>query len=76
MTGMVQPGSFSKKRSQPSNRRHCEEFRNAALDLIRERYLDFGPTLAREKLRAAPDLGRQGNAAAMDDRGRYLGLAA
>ncbi|OOO15697.1 hypothetical protein BTE56_22450, partial [Agrobacterium pusense] len=25
-----------------------EEFRNAALDLIRERYLDFGPTLARE----------------------------
>jgi len=23
---------------------------NAALDLIRERYLDFGPTLAREKL--------------------------
>ncbi|MGO7345677.1 helix-turn-helix domain-containing protein, partial [Rhizobium johnstonii] len=43
-------GLVSKKRSQPSNRRHCEEFRNAALDLIRERYLDFGPTLAREKL--------------------------
>ena len=37
-------------RSRPSNRRHSEEFRNAALDLIRERYLDFGPTLAREKL--------------------------
>ncbi|NKM22823.1 hypothetical protein GFM01_34860 [Rhizobium laguerreae] len=28
-------------------RRHSEDFRNAALDLIRERYLDFGPTLAR-----------------------------
>jgi hypothetical protein len=40
----------SKKRSRPSNRRHSEEFRNAALDLIRERYLDFGPTPAREKL--------------------------
>ena len=43
-------GLISKKRQQPSNRRHSEEFRNAALDLIRERYLDFGPTLAREKL--------------------------
>ena len=43
-------GLVSKKRSRPSNRRHSEEFRNAALDLIRERYLDFGPTLAREKL--------------------------
>ncbi len=43
-------GLVSRKRSRPSNRRHSEEFRNAALDLIRERYLDFGPTLAREKL--------------------------
>lgn len=43
-------GLVSKKRSRLSNRRHSEEFRNAALDLIRERYLDFGPTLAREKL--------------------------
>lgn len=43
-------GLVSKKRFRPSNRRHSEEFRNAALDLIRERYLDFGPTLAREKL--------------------------
>ncbi len=38
-------GLVSKKRSRPSNRRHSEDFRNAALDLIRERYLDFGPTL-------------------------------
>jgi hypothetical protein len=43
-------GLVSKKRSRPSNRRHSEEFRNATLDLIREHYLDFGPTLAREKL--------------------------
>ncbi|MGZ2433128.1 hypothetical protein ACVI1T_005089 [Rhizobium redzepovicii] len=34
-------GLVSKKQSRPSNRRHREEFRNAALDLIRERYLDF-----------------------------------
>ncbi len=40
-------GLVPKKRSRPSNRRHDEDFRNAALDLIRERYLDFGPTLAR-----------------------------
>ncbi|MFC3221309.1 ISNCY family transposase [Tianweitania populi] len=40
----------SKKRSRPSNRRHSKDFRNAVLDLVRERYLDFGPTLVREKL--------------------------
>jgi transposase len=43
-------GLVSKKRGRPSNRRHSEDFRNAALDLIRDRYADFGPTLAREKL--------------------------
>jgi predicted ArsR family transcriptional regulator len=43
-------GIASRKRGRPSNRRYDEAFRNAALDLIRERYLDFGPTLAREKL--------------------------
>lgn len=44
------PGLVSKKRQQPSNRRHSENIRNAVLDLVRERYVDFGPTLAREKL--------------------------
>ncbi|MGO6993989.1 helix-turn-helix domain-containing protein, partial [Rhizobium johnstonii] len=34
-------GLVSKKRYRPSNRRQSEEFRNTALDLIRERYLDF-----------------------------------
>lgn len=43
-------GLVSKKRLRPSNRRHSEDFRNAALDLICARHLDFGPTLAREKL--------------------------
>ena len=43
-------GLISKKRQKPSNRRHGEDFRNAALELIRERYLDFEPTLAAEKL--------------------------
>ncbi|RWG08580.1 MAG: helix-turn-helix domain-containing protein, partial [Mesorhizobium sp.] len=43
-------GLVSKKRGRPSNRRHDEDFRNTALDLVRDRYRDFGPTLAREKL--------------------------
>jgi len=43
-------GLASKKRGQPSNRRHTEDFRNEALDLVREHYVDFGPTLAAEKL--------------------------
>jgi len=44
------PGLISKKRQQQSNRRHSENLRNAVLDLVRERYADFGPTLACEKL--------------------------
>lgn len=43
-------GLASSKRGRPSNRRHTEDFRNTALDLVREHYIDFGPTLAREKL--------------------------
>jgi hypothetical protein len=43
-------GLASKKRGRPSNRRHSEDFRNGALDLVREHYVDFGPTLACEKL--------------------------
>ena len=35
-------GLVSKKRSRPSNRRHGEEFRNAALDLIFLGLLGFG----------------------------------
>jgi hypothetical protein len=52
VTRMVR-GLVSNKRSQPSNRRHSEKFRNTALDLIRERYLDFGPTLGRRRRTSA-----------------------
>lgn len=43
-------GLASKRRGRPSNRRHTEDFRNLVLDLVRESYADFGPTLAAEKL--------------------------
>lgn len=43
-------GLASKRRGRPSNRRHDEDFRNTALDLVRDHYRDFGPTFAREKL--------------------------
>ncbi|PST24112.1 ISNCY family transposase [Mesorhizobium plurifarium] len=43
-------GLVSKKRGRPSNRRYSEDFRNLVLDLVREHYVDFGPTLAAEKL--------------------------
>jgi winged helix-turn helix protein len=40
----------SRKRGRPSNRKHGESFRRTVLTLVRERYGDFGPTLAAEKL--------------------------
>ena len=44
-------GLISKQRGRPSNRRKPEDIRAEALAIIRERYADFGPTLAAEKLR-------------------------
>ena len=44
-------GLISKRRGCPSNRRKPAELRDKALAIIRERYGDFGPTLAAEKLR-------------------------
>jgi transposase len=44
------PSLISGKRGKPSNRRHSDEFRNTVLDLVRDNYRDFGPTLACEKL--------------------------
>ena len=41
----------SKRRGRPSNRRLAPKLRTRALKLIQERYSDFGPTLANEKLR-------------------------
>ena len=49
-------GLISKKRGRPSNRRTPAELRHAALDIIKARYADFGPTLAAEKLRELHDL--------------------
>jgi hypothetical protein len=40
----------SKRRGKPSNRAHGPVFRQTVLGLVRERYGDFGPTLAAEKL--------------------------
>ena len=40
----------SKRRGRPSNNRLPEVYRDLALSLVRERYADFGPTLAAEKL--------------------------
>jgi hypothetical protein len=54
-------GLISKRRGRPSNRRKPEELRSKALAIIRQRYWDFGPTLAAEKLREvhAIRLGRE-----------------
>jgi transposase len=43
-------GLIHGNRGRESNRRIREEVRQAALGLVRERYWDFGPTFAREKL--------------------------
>jgi hypothetical protein len=40
----------SRKRGQPGNRRAPDDIRGQVLAIIRERYADFGPTLAAEKL--------------------------
>jgi transposase len=45
------PGLVSKRRARPSNRQLSPGLDNMALSLIRDRYADFGPTLACEKLR-------------------------
>src|SRR3954453_6918162 len=49
-------GLASRRRGRPSNRRLPEAVREAALAAVRERYADFGPTLAAEKLAEAHDL--------------------
>jgi hypothetical protein len=41
---------LSKRRGKPGNHRLPAEVRSLALSLVRERYADFGPTFAAEKL--------------------------
>src|SRR5258708_11033142 len=43
-------GLVSGKRGQPSNRRLPDGLRSRAVEIVRDRYVDFGPTLACEKL--------------------------
>jgi hypothetical protein len=45
-------GLVSRRRGKPSNRRYDRWMRALALQLIRDNYADFGPTLAAEKLAA------------------------
>jgi transposase len=49
-------GLVSGKRGQPSNRRLPDELRSQAVEIVRQRYIDFGPTLACEKLLELHDL--------------------
>src|SRR3954471_11338975 len=49
-------GLVSGKRGQPSNRRSPDELRLEAIEIVRQRYADFGPTLACEKLLELHDL--------------------
>src|SRR3954469_18526573 len=49
-------GLVSGKRGQPSNRRLPNELRSQAIEIVRDRYADFGPTLACEKLLELHDL--------------------
>ena len=44
-------GLVSKKRGRPGNRKLPESLREHALSLVLAQYVDFGPTLAAEKLR-------------------------
>ena len=44
------PGLVSLRRGQPSNRRFSPDFKRKALGIIKDKYPDFGPTFANEKL--------------------------
>lgn len=43
-------GLIHRLRGQPSNHRLPQELKDGAINLVREKYFDFGPTLAAEKL--------------------------
>ncbi len=46
----------SRRRGRPSNRAYPGDLRDTATGIIRERYPDFGPTLAAEKLAELHDI--------------------
>ena len=43
-------GLISKRRGKPSNNRICKEDKKNILEIVREKYIDFGPTFLSEKL--------------------------
>jgi len=43
-------GLVSLRRGKPSNRRFASDFKRKTLDIIKDKYADFGPTFANEKL--------------------------
>ena len=49
----------SRRRGRASNHRVPASHRESVLEFVRARYADFGPTLAREKLRECHDLERR-----------------
>ena len=51
-----QEGLVSKKRGSPSNHQLPKGVKEVAISLIEEKYPDFGPTLAQEKLKEVHDL--------------------
>lgn len=66
-------GLASRERGQPSNRRHTDDFRNLALDLVRENYADFWVDARRRGAEGmASGVCQQGDVAQVDDRGRAL----
>jgi hypothetical protein len=77
LRGLKQDGAaglLSKRRGRPRNNRLPAEVRMLAIAIVRERYADFGPTLAAEKRRRASRLHSfTRDLAAMDDRGWAVG---
>src|SRR4051812_15439300 len=65
-------GLASRKRGSPSNHRLPAELEERAARLVRERYADFGPTLANEKLLELHGVRVEGDAAEVDDPQRAL----
>ncbi|MBW5987747.1 hypothetical protein BKN43_11150 [Klebsiella quasipneumoniae] len=68
------PGMANRRREKPSNNQLPDGLAQYALSIIRERYTDFGPTLACEKLAELHDvhLSKEIVRSLMDKAGRWL----
>jgi hypothetical protein len=66
----------SRRRAKPSNNRLDAVTADRAISIIRDRYADFGPTLACEKLFECHGIRlSKGNGASADDGRRAVGAA-